>query len=73
MNIDRTTPLTGDAWLEMMARDEDARASLACEGMHFTEEEALFAEMARLKLSYGARIEHLKAYLGRTAPALASE
>ncbi|GJL80345.1 MAG: hypothetical protein NPINA01_33340 [Nitrospinaceae bacterium] len=74
MSIDRITPLTGQSLCEMVARDDDARASLACEGMYFTEEEeAVFAEMASLGLSYEARIEYLKAYLARTLPAFAVE
>jgi len=74
MSIDRTIPLTGQEFRNMLARDEDARASLACEGMVFTpDEEAVFTEMARQGLSYDARIAYLKAYLTRTAPALAAE
>ena len=74
MSIDRKTPLTGQSLRDMIARDEDGRASLACEGLHFTdEEEAVFAEMARQGLSYDARIDYLKAYLAQTAPALAAE
>jgi hypothetical protein len=74
MSIDRTTPLTGQALRAMLARQEDARMSLACENMHLTDDEnAIFAEMARLGLSYDARIEYLKAHLSQTAPALAAE
>lgn len=58
----------------MMARDMEAVASLACEGIQFTnEEEAVFADMARRGLSYDDRIAYLKAYVARTAPALAAE
>ena len=58
----------------MLARDVEAVASLACEGIQFTkEEEAVFADMARRGLSYDDRIAYLKAYVARTAPALAAE
>lgn len=74
MTIDRNTPLTGQSLRAMIERDIDACASLACEGMQFSEEEeAVFTEMARQGLSYEARIDYLKAYLARTAPALAAE
>lgn len=64
MSIDRATPLTGEALEAMLARQDDARMSLACENMQLTDEEnAVFAEMARLNLSYDERIDYLKAYL----------
>ena len=74
MSIDRATPLTGQALEAMLDRQDDARMSLACENMQLTNEEnAVFAEMARLGLSYDERIDYLKAYLAQTAPALAAE
>ncbi|GJL52240.1 MAG: hypothetical protein NPIRA01_34670 [Nitrospirales bacterium] len=74
MSINRTTSLTGQALRDMLARQDDARMSLACENMYLTDkEEAVFAEMARLGLSYDARIDYLTAYLSQSAPALAAE
>jgi hypothetical protein len=74
MTPEQHTPLKGQALLDMMARDMEARASLACEGIHFTEEEeAVFADMARQGLNDAARMEYLKDYFAQTSPALAAE
>lgn len=69
MAIDRKKPITGKDLEELVERDKEAVASLACEGIHFTpEEEAIFQEMNRLGLSYDDRIKYLNDYFDRTAP-----
>ncbi len=74
MTTQRNTPLTDQALRDMIKRDLEAKASLACEGIHFTEEEeAVFADMIKQGLDDEARIKFIKAYFAKTSPALAAE
>ncbi|MDH5641036.1 MAG: hypothetical protein OEY28_07055 [Nitrospira sp.] len=67
MAIDRKKPITGKELEELIERDKEAVASLACEGIHFTpEEEAVFQEMNRLGLSYDEQGKYLDDWLHRT-------
>lgn len=64
MDIDRKTPLTGKELHDMIARDQEAVASAACEGIYYTdEEEALFQEMNRQGLSYDEQARRIDEFL----------
>lgn len=67
MAIDRKKLITGKELEELIDRDKEAVASLACEGIHCTsEEDAVFAEMNRLGLSYDDQGKYLDDWLNRT-------
>lgn len=67
MAIDRKKPIIGKELEELIERDKEAVASLACEGIHFPpEEEAVFQEMNRLGLSYDEQGKYLDEWLHRT-------
>lgn len=67
MAIDRKKPITGKDLEELIERDKEAVASLACEGIHFTpEEEAIFQKMNRLGLSYDEQGKYLDDWMHRT-------
>lgn len=67
MIVDRKKPITGKELEELIERGKEARASLACEGIYCTpEEDAVFAEMNRLNLSYEERDKYLDDWMHRT-------
>lgn len=67
MTVDRKKPITGKELEELIERGKEARASLACEGIYCTpEEDAVFAEMNRLNLSYEERDKYLDDWMHRT-------
>lgn len=68
MTADRKKPITGKDLEALIERDKEAVASLACEGIVFTpEEDAAFAEMNKLGLSYDDRIKYLNQYFDNTS------
>ncbi|MGE0269581.1 MAG: hypothetical protein AB7S78_14115 [Candidatus Omnitrophota bacterium] len=67
MSIDRKKPITGKELQELIERDKEAVASLACEGIFLTsEEKSVFEEMNRLGLSYEQRDKYLDDWMHRT-------
>ena len=67
MIVDRKKPITGKELEELIDRDKEAVASLACEGIYCTpEEDAVFEEMNRLGLSYEQRDKYLDDWMHRT-------
>ncbi|UVT18295.1 MAG: hypothetical protein H8K03_22420 (plasmid) [Nitrospira sp.] len=67
MTVDRNKPITGKELEALIERGKEAKASLACEGIFLTpEEDAAFAEMNRLGLSYEQRDKFLDEWMHRT-------